>query len=402
MTIDARLQRLLGGETLAGLRRRLRQRYERGAPAGVLRLGALSEAEHAALAALAGRPARHVRSMQIDVAEIDAALARAGLAPSLRDALEQLDGPIIDTAAQRLRVRSHWQGVVEDCEHPDLHSALQTSIGLGLLKRLCASRPEAGTRLVRDADQVLRRLPAAGIPRAQLAVAALGDAHALDAGSPVGTLVLTALRQKAAAANDNDGDGDGERARDLWAAAGVLVNELARPALALNLPGPTGTQPGEPAYLSLRSLVRSPQAWPVDGRPVFVCENPNLLAIAADQLGPRCAPLVCTDGMPAAAQRTLLAQLRAAGATLHYHGDFDWPGLRIGNHMVREHEARPWRFSAADYRAAVVGAPRPGRPLDDAAVGALWDDALADAMLAERLAIDEEALADALLADLRR
>lgn len=394
--MDARLQRLLGGEALAGLRKRLRQRYQRGASIGVLRLGALSEAEHAALAALAGRPARHVRSMQIDAAEIDSALARAGLAVSLRDALEQIDGPIIDLIAERQQVRSQWQQLVEDCEHPGLRSALQTSIGLGLLKRLCHSRPEAGARLIRDADRVLQRLPAAGIPRAQLAVAALGDAHALDAGSPVGTLVLTALRHGAAA------DLDGERARELWAAAGVLVNELARPALALNLPGPTGANPGEPAYLSLRRLLRSPPAWAVMGRPVFVCENPNLLAIAADQLGPNCAPLVCTDGMPAAAQRVLLVQLRAAGATLHYHGDFDWPGLRIGNQMVREHAARPWCFSTADYHAAVAGAPRPGRPLDDAAVSALWDDTLADAMLAERLAIDEEGLADVLLDDLRR
>lgn len=399
MTVDARLQRLLGGDELAGLRKRLRQRYQRDASPGLLRLGALSEAEHAAIAALAGRPSRHARSMQIDVAEIDATLARAGLAASLRDALEQLDGAIIDLTVQRLEVRSQWQRLVDDCEHSGLRSALQTSIGLGLLKRLCGSRPEVGTRLVRDADQVLRRLPAAGIPRAQLAVAALGDAHALDAGSPVGTLVLAALRQRAATANENDGNG--ERTRDLWAAVGVLVNELARPALTLNLPGPTGAEAGEPVYLSLRSLVRSPPAWAVDGRPVFVCENPNLLAIAADQLGPRCAPLVCTDGMPAAAQRTLLAQLRTAGARLHYHGDFDWPGVRIGNHMLREHDARPWRFSTPDYRAAVAGAPRPGRSLDDAAVSALWDDTLGDAMLAERLAIDEEALADVLLVDLR-
>ncbi|MBD5803763.1 hypothetical protein AZOA_32040 [Azoarcus sp. Aa7] len=396
MTMDPRLQRLLGGEALAGLRKRLRQRYQRDASIGVLRLGALSQAEHAALAALAGRPARPMRSMQIDVAEIDTTLARAGLAVSLRDALEQLDGPIIDLTAQRLQVRSQWHHLVEDCEHPGLRSALQTSIGLGLLKRLCGSRPEAGSRLIRDADRVLQRLPAAGIPRAQLAVAALGDAHALDAGSPVGTLVLTALRHGAAA------DLDGERTRELWAAAGVLVNELARPALALNLPGPTGAEPGEPAYLSLRRLLRSPPAWAIRGRPVFVCENPNLLAIAADQLGPNCAPLVCTDGMPAAAQRVLLTQLRAAGAMLHYHGDFDWAGLRIGNQIVREHDARAWRFSTADYRAAVVGAPRPGRPLDDAAVSALWDDTLAGAMLAERLAIDEEGLADVLLDDLRQ
>jgi len=35
--------------------------------------------------------------------------------------------------------------------------------------------------------------------------------------------------------------------------------------------------------------------------------------------------------MLAAAQRTLLMQLRRAGATLRYHGDFDWPGIAIGN-----------------------------------------------------------------------
>lgn len=397
MTAADRLQRLLGGEALAGLRKRLRQRFEGDAPGAELRIGALSEAEHAALAALAGRPARFVRSMRIDVAEIDAALARAGLAASLRDALERLDGPIVDRTAQRLRLRTQWQQVVEGCEHAGLRAALQTSIGLGLLKRLCASDPQGGARLVREADAVLRRLPAAGIPLAQLAVAALGDAHALDTGNPVATLVLAALRQGTASQDELSGD----RARDLWAAAGVLVNELARPALVLNLPGLPSIEPGEPAYLSLRRLLRSPPAWPVMGREVFVCENPNLLAIAADRLGPRCAPLVCTDGMPAAAQRTLLAQLRAAGATLHYHGDFDWAGLHIGNQIVREHGARPWRFAAADYRAAVVGAPRPGRTLDDAAVTALWDDALAGAMLTERLAIDEEALAEVLLGDLR-
>lgn len=68
--------------------------------------------------------------------------------------------------------------------------------------------------------------------------------------------------------------------------------------------------------------------------------------------------------------------------------------------MIREHGAHPWRFSSADYRAAVISAPRPGRTLDEAAVSALWDDTLADAMLAARLAIDEEGLADVLLDDL--
>jgi uncharacterized protein (TIGR02679 family) len=403
VTVDdrlPRLQRLLGGAGLAALRQRLRQRLEGGDPTAPLRLGSLSDEEHAALAALAGRPARRTASMQLDLQAIDAALARAGLASSLRDALEALDGPIVDRAAASLRLQTRWQELVQACAHPGLRAVLQSARGLGLLKRLSAGRPETALELVRAALSVLARLPAAGLPRAQLAAVTLGDAHALDAGSPVATLVLSALRHAAT----TDEDAGGERSRAVWAAAGVLVNELARPALALNLPGLVGqggVAAGEPAYLSLRRLLRSPPAWSVQGRAVFICENPNLLALAADRLGPRCAPLVCTEGMPAAAQRTLLWQLAAAGAVLHYHGDFDWPGLRIAGQVLREHGARPWRMGAADYLAAVARAPRPGRTLADAAVDTPWDAALAAAMRQERLAIDEEALAETLLADLR-
>lgn len=50
---------------------------------------------------------------------------------------------------------------------------------------------------------------------------------------------------------------------------------------------------------------------------------------------------MCTDGMPAAAQRVILRQLAAAGGRLRYHGDFDWAGVRIGNYVMRECGARP-------------------------------------------------------------
>ena len=139
----------------------------------------------------------------------------------------------------------------------------------------------------------------------------------------------------------------------------MLVNELARPALLLNLPmeggGTFAGEAGEPAYATLRRLLRSPPRLAVAGRTVYVCENPNLVAIAADRLGLRCAPLVCADGMPAAAQRTLLPQLAEAGANLAYHGDFDWPGLRIANLVMRSFGARPWRFGAEDYRPSSAG-----------------------------------------------
>jgi uncharacterized protein (TIGR02679 family) len=201
-------------------------------------------------------------------------------------------------------------------------------------------------------------------------------------------------------------EGDEERPREVWARAGVLVNELARPALFLNLPATTGMEGlpsvGEPAYLSLRRLVRRPPPWSVAGCRVFVCENPEIIAIAADRLGAACAPLVSTDGMPAAAQRTLLDQLAAAGARLLYHGDYDWPGIAIGNFVMRRWSAQPWRFGVADYRAAVTRAPTTQiRDLDIATIEVSWDSQLGAAMREHGLAVAEEAVVDSLLGDLR-
>jgi uncharacterized protein (TIGR02679 family) len=407
-----RLRRLLGGDDLAQLRRRLRRHFERAnldAPHRTVRLGALSEREYAALASLLGRPVRQASSIGVDVAAVDAALGRAGIAPSLKAALELLDGPIVHVPTARAEAVARWASVAGEARHRDLARLLQTAKGLGLLKRLARQDLDAARRLREGADLVLQRLPAAGVPRAQIAAETLGDAHALDSGKPTATLVLSVLRQAGHASPDvPEADLpdllEEERDRSVWARAGILVNELARPALFLNLPTPAGTcfaaEAGVPAYASLRALLRSPPALAVDGRPVYICENPNVIAIAADRLGPRCAPLVCTDGMPAAAQRTLLTQLARTGAWLLYHGDFDWPGLRIANQVIRTFGAQPWRLGSGDYAACAISST--GHLLAGAPVAASWDAALAPTMQARGLAIPEEAVAATLLQDLQR
>ena len=418
MVADERLRRLLGDPELLALRLRLRKRYERGLEGGVITLGKLNDAERGALGGLLGRRPAQGASMRIDLAEIDAVLRDGGLADTLRAALEMLDGAIPNRSAQRRIELQEWENLRAAILEPRLASLLADGRGLGLLKRLAGSDADLAARLCAQVQRVLARLPAPALARSQLAAEMLGDAHALDAGRPVASLVLAALRRRVLdppqLETELQSEGEWEETtREIWAAAGVLVNELARPVLFLNLslflPGsacgshPCGT-PGEPGYLSLRALLRAPPKWNVAGRPVFVCENPNLVAIVADALGSRSAALICTDGMPAAAQRTLLMQLASAGAELHYHGDFDWPGIGIANVVMRQFGAQPWRFGAHDYRAAtaMAAAGFDRRLLGPAAVDAQWDPALTFDMRRCDRAIDEEAVAQTLLADLAR
>jgi len=419
--LDDRLKRLLGGAELAPLRLRMRRYFERvdnGAPEGILRLTQLNAAEQEALALLIGRSSRPFRSTRVDVRQLDAALNEAGIASSLRAALELIDGPIVNRAAHRIDIQAQWDHVTSHGRwHATLSDWVITPVAIRLLKRLARQNPTIAQQLLERADIVLRRLPADGVPLSQLAAETFGNAHALDSGEPTATIILAAWRRleskNAFGANLSDDNEQqnyvripDERVRDIWARAGVLINELARPVLFLNLPvacnDTTMGTPGEPAYLSLRRLVRVPPVWAVNGVTVFVCENPNLVAIAADRLGAASAPLVCTDGMPAAAQRTLLTQLERAGARLMYHGDFDWAGLQIANHMMRTWHANLWRFGAKDYEVAVTNAPHARHDLSGACVAALWDEALMLAMQSHGIAIAEEAVAASLLEDLHQ
>ena len=77
---EERLRRLLGGNHLASLRKRLRRRFERAPLNGLVesfRVSDLTAPEHAALASLLGRPQRYANSLRIDVRQVDAAFRLA-------------------------------------------------------------------------------------------------------------------------------------------------------------------------------------------------------------------------------------------------------------------------------------------------------------------------------------
>jgi hypothetical protein len=117
VTPDLRLQRLLGGDHLSALRKRLRRRFERGTPEQTFRISQLTPDEHAALAALTGSRPRFSGSLQIDLQAVDATLREAGIADSLRTALGQLDGPIVDLTAARDEAQTLWSRVATNRNH---------------------------------------------------------------------------------------------------------------------------------------------------------------------------------------------------------------------------------------------------------------------------------------------
>jgi uncharacterized protein (TIGR02679 family) len=206
----------------------------------------------------------------------------------------------------------------------------------------------------------------------------------------------------------------GER-RAAWAAVGVARDELSSRVLVLGLPADPGTgdprrptgrilaaarDGGEPAVLTLRQLTRDDPRFRLGDSTVFVCENPAVVAAAADELGSACPPLICVEGQLSAAARTLLARLADQGARFAYHGDFDWGGVRIATTVFRLVGTSPWRFDETTYLAALDrghGSPlATGVPADTP-----WDPRLREAIAQRGMRVEEEHLLDLLIPDLR-
>jgi uncharacterized protein (TIGR02679 family) len=258
-------------------------------------------------------------------------------------------------------------------------------------------------RLLAQATAVLERLPAGtdepAVLLPVLAEAVTGDTKALDATALSG-LVLRALALREGVAGP--GSRDAERA--LWTAAGVVTDDLASQVLVLNVQaggaqlGEWLTQAadaGEPFRVTLHQLTVMPiMPLAID---LHVCENPAVLRAAAGQLGAGSAPLVCTEGEPSVACYRLLQAAISTGTRIHWHSDFDWPGLRITAAAIRRLGAAPWLMGADHYRAALPGSTE---PLKGPRADSPWDTPLADLMHASGRAVTEERQLTALLAEL--
>ncbi len=364
-------------------------------------LSDLTDAETAAVCSLLGRRRPTAAQLRVDVERMDAALRAGPHRVGVLDVLEMIGGPLRDRRGERASASGDRDALWELVgDHPvagddDIAGWIESLRPRGRLTRLGVTAPDQTVTSALDAVAALVERRRRALPTRPLPVVAAeltGDAHGLDDDRLVGRIVADAVVTLSPQAS----------VRDAWAAFGVDLDPVNSSVLTLGLPGPCDTilaaaqRAGEPLRLTARML-RSLDVGDLDGVVVHVCENPAMVAVAADELGSSCAPLVCTDGMPKSVTSSLIAQLIGAGATVRAHADFDVGGVAIVGHLARVHGVEPWRFGQHDYLAAVTG---PTLALG-ASVGATpWDVELAAVMNETGRAVHEESLVAVLLDDL--
>jgi uncharacterized protein (TIGR02679 family) len=404
-----RLQKLFANPDIQWIRERLRERVRQGKGFdGKISLASPTGSQMAAFADLTGRRSRNRKRLSLPLQELESILHEAELADDLEEAVFLLEGSVANEKQRREGLRQEWQTLFERArseseKSPKVIQWLEMLERSGLLKRLSLSDLQNAQQLLDQAFALHARLPAQQVELPALAAQITGDSHALDYGKPLAGVILPLL----ASLHDIDHWQNPADRRKVWDANGILCDSLSNPVLVCNLRltashplAPileTNYQHEEPSYLTLRQLLNFPIKDMEACRfsKVFVCENPAIVSANIEANGRNSHPLICLSGNPTSSAQKLLSQLSQVGVDIHYHGDFDWPGLRIAKFVIETFGAKPWRMDAMSYLDAADGIPLKGKP----AVSP-WDTNLKEAMLVRGTAVYEEQVAKSLLADL--
>ncbi len=363
--------------------------------------------ERAAMSGLLGRHRHSRKALRVRLADLDGVLRSGPTGLGLVAILEKLGGPLRDrraeTAREEAAVRAALDGARSAARagEPWFGTWLDELVADGIATKLVH---DGRADLIPTAARILDQLPTDVVPLPVFAGSVTNDTKALNGGT-LATIVLRALALRA----DRPRPQCTEDRRTLWDTFGVVADDLSSQVLVLNLPA-VGSSPlgewlvaagrdGMPFRITLHQL----STYPLKLRParIWVCENPAIVRAAAGRFGSRCGPMVCAEGRPSTAFTRLLDALVRAGCDLGYHGDFDWPGIRIANDFLTRHGATPWRMKASDYGEALAGANEhefvllSGRP-----ESASWDPDLEQAMRSANRVIFEEMVIEALLTDL--
>ncbi|MEU4387480.1 TIGR02679 family protein [Promicromonospora sp. NPDC023805] len=445
---------LLGDPGAAWIVDRVRRRLEsdatgEGLPllSGVVRLAGPTAEERAAAVRLVGRPRKVGAGLSVDLAVVEQILRRGPWPAGLADAVVTLTGPLADRRGDVARAAEAWRRAEAELEpvvrrFDGLSAWWRDWCAAGGLKRAAraevarrtgqpggsreglADAPMVAADLVRSVRAVLESLPASGEPIAVLARRTLGEAHGLDSSRALGRMTVAVVDAAFGTDEPPDQVAGEASARVAWARAGVVLSNVASTVLCLGVPGATdvsaaglaGTATGQvleqtraarmPVVLTLDQVRSGGVGVLASDMTVHVCENPTVVEVvatrwsAAETAGQRRElVLVCTWGQPSTAVVELLGIIARDGAQVRYHGDFDWAGLRIAEGLRRRVAWVPWRYSAADYRAAVHG-DGPSLALTGVPAASPWDEELSAAMLETGHAVEEEAVVDLLSGDL--
>jgi uncharacterized protein (TIGR02679 family) len=413
--IERAVGRLARAE-LAPIVDELARRMSEGTVPVTLALRGLPDSTRRALADLLGSDRVPSPNGRLRVERLLAALG-LGTTDELRTLVEQLRGPLADRRAERLQDRADrdalWRWLADRAAGLRLASSDPARMAGWLeSQRLRGARGGVAMhrrRLERALD-VLDSLPGPGVPLSSLAADRADGPHDLDHGTLLAAIVLEGI----AAATGSPRPTNAEETRLLWESVGVAPDPHSSTVLALGLPADSATPLGrwiadaaavsEPVVLSLAHLRR----WPVRAlrphRPLFVVENPAVVAEVAGAGWTRPEPsppvLVCSSGRPNVAVLTLVRQLSAAGAPVLQHADFDPAGLAITAWLAERAGATPWRMTASDY-LSVVSTVRDRPPFKAAVPPTPWDPSLQRVMARHGVAVYEEDLRRQLLAALR-
>ena len=392
---------------------RVRARFEKAGleAAGRVKVATPDRAARRAVGGLLGRTVTGAAA-QVDLAALDARLRERSGVGGLSAVLTALSGrPPVSRPAERAAASLAREAPLE------LAGSLAEVPGVGPwvddwvagLRRdgLLTNRPHA-EEAVRQAIAVLAELTAAGAEasrrpsaRVELAARILGDAHALDVDRLTQQLVVRGL---AAAAGRPPPSGTRKRER-LWRMYDVEPDLLSRTCLAWRIvahgTGPTANRinaaadVGDPIHLTEWELRRVAGLSAIAGR-ALICENPRVLEAIAEHQVPEWS-VVCVSGEPNLVTDRVLGVLADSGATLGYHGDFDWPGIGIANRVIDRTGAVPWLLGAQDYLDSVrADAPElTGRPVEPS-----WDHELGAAMRTRGRALHEESVLPSLIASM--